>query len=280
MNASTDTLAKPANNTKPLWAAVGILSVAVLAMGGGLIYTQMRSNDTRVTVAAVAPAAPSATLAAAATAPAAATATVPAPVLEAAPNQDDLVVPPPKPPVVVTKPKPARPVHAAVPAHAGAVPAPAPVQAQAETPSAGVTVAAAGSPATGVPSVITDSGTVVSQPVVKPICANCGTIESVTPVEREGKAGGTGAVAGGVLGAVLGNQIGHGGGRTAATLLGALGGGFAGNAIEKHVKKETVYSVRVRMEDGSTRTVEQASLPVVGTRVTINNGVLHSGYAN
>ena len=160
-------------------------------------------------------------------------------------------------------------------------PAAGPAPATAATPSAGVTVASAGTGAAGVPTVITDNGTIVSQPVPvpapRPVCGNCGTIESVTPVERQGKAGGTGAVAGGVVGAVVGNQIGHGGGRTAATLLGAIGGGFAGNAIEKHVKKETVYQVRVRMEDCSTRSVEQASLPSVGARVTVDNGVLHSG---
>ncbi len=31
-----------ANFTKPLWVAVGVLTAAVLAKGGGLIYTQIR----------------------------------------------------------------------------------------------------------------------------------------------------------------------------------------------------------------------------------------------
>ena len=255
MNASVETLPAPASNTKPLWAAVGILGVAVLAMGSGLIYTQTR------------PAAPPAisTQTAAVVAPAPA----PAPAVEASTKQDDLIAPPPPPkPVAVVKPKPKQ-MHPA--------PAAGPAPATATTPAPGVTVANAGTGATGVPTVITDHGVVVSQPVARPVCGNCGTIESVTPVERQGNASGTGAVAGGVLGAVVGNQIGHGGGRTAATLLGALGGGFAGNAIEKNVKKETVYQVRVRMEDGSTRTVEQANLPAVGARVTVDNGVLHSG---
>lgn len=261
MSANYETLPVAATvNTKPLWAAVGVLSVAVLAMGAGLIYVQTR------------PAAPMEPVVA--SAPALETKTAPQAVSAAqsiAANEEVVpAAPPPKPAVVAAKPVPAKPkpVPAAKPvAPAVAVAAPAPVP---------VVVAAAETQ----PTVI-DHGVLVSQPapqVVKPICANCGTIETVTAVERQGKGSGTGAVAGGVLGAVVGNQIGHGGGRTAATLLGALGGGFAGNAIEKHVKKETVYQVRVHMEDGSTRTVEQANLPAVGTRVTVDNGVLHSAY--
>lgn len=99
-------------------------------------------------------------------------------------------------------------------------------------------------------------------------------------VERQGKGEGVGTVAGGVLSAVVGNQLGHGNGRTAATLLGALGGGFAGNAVEKHVKKETVCQVRIRMEDGGIRTVEQGSPPSVGARVTVDNGVIRPAYNN
>lgn len=268
MNASIETLPATTNNTKPLWAAVGILGVAVLSMGGGLIYTQTRPPAQPPAVVAMAPAMTTQTSSAVTPAP--------VPAVEAS-KQDDLVVAPPKPPVVVVKPKPKpKPIHPApVPGAAPAITAaagPAPLATQ----SAGVAVASASATTSGVPSVITENAPVVSQPVARPVCINCGTIESVTPVERQGTGSGTGAVAGGVLGAVVGNQIGHGGGRTAATLLGALGGGFAGNAIEKHVKKETVYQVRVRMQDGSTRTVEQASLPAVGTRVTVDNGVLHS----
>lgn len=261
MSANYETLPVAATtNTKPLWAAVGVLSVAVLAMGGGLIYVQTR------------PAVPMEPVVA--SAPALETKPVPQAVSAAqsiAANEEVVTAPPPKPAVVATKPvqakpKPALAAKPVAPAVVVEAPAPAPVVVAAAETS---------------PSVVIDHGVLASQPappVAKPICASCGTIESVTPVERQGKGSGTGAVAGGVLGAVVGNQVGHGGGRTAATLLGALGGGFAGNAIEKHVKKETVYQVRVRMEDGSTRTVEQASLPAVGTRVTVNNGVLHAAY--
>lgn len=98
------------------------------------------------------------------------------------------------------------------------------------------------------------------------------------PVERSAKPAGpgVGAVAGGVIGGLLGNQMGHGGGRAAATLLGAVGGGFAGNAIEGQMRKEIVYRVRVRMEDGSRRTVEVRRAPSVGSRVTLKGATLHT----
>lgn len=114
----------------------------------------------------------------------------------------------------------------------------------------------------------------VNQPTPRPVCANCGAVESVTPVQRAGQGSGVGVVAGGVLGAIVGNQVGGGSGRTAATVLGALGGGYAGNQVEKNIKKETVYQVRVRMEDGSVRTLEQATAPALGARVTVDGTTL------
>ena len=105
-------------------------------------------------------------------------------------------------------------------------------------------------------------------------------METVTAVERKGNPNGVGAVAGGAVGAVVGNQIGKGSGRTFATILGAVGGGLAGHMIEKNVKKETVYQVRVRMDDGSIRTIEQASLPAVGGKVTVDGSVMRSADAS
>jgi len=97
------------------------------------------------------------------------------------------------------------------------------------------------------------------------VCSTCGIVESVMPVTRKGDGSGVGAVAGGVVGAVVGNQIGGGNGRKAMTVLGAIGGGLAGHEIEKRAKAETVYEVKVRMEDGSTRTITQATQPAAGT---------------
>ena len=86
-----------------------------------------------------------------------------------------------------------------------------------------------------------------------PVCAVCGRIESVQAVQHAAPATGVGALAGGVLGAVVGNQVGKGSGRTAATVLGAVGGGYVGHTVEQRTRTQTVYEVRVRMDDGSVR---------------------------
>lgn len=108
------------------------------------------------------------------------------------------------------------------------------------------------------------------------ICTSCGTVEAIRTVELKGEATGLGAVAGGVTGAIVGNQFGNGRGQTAMAVLGAAGGAYAGNEIEKNVKKRYSYRVTVRMDDGSYRTVSQASAPTVavGTKVRVDDGVL------
>lgn len=114
-------------------------------------------------------------------------------------------------------------------------------------------------------------------------CANCGTVESVVAVERQGQVngvavGGTtvglGTVAGGVVGGLLGNQVGGGNGKTAMTVLGVAGGAYAGNTIEKNMKKVTVYQTRVRMHNGSVRTLEHGSAIAVGSRVVVEGNTL------
>lgn len=107
-----------------------------------------------------------------------------------------------------------------------------------------------------------------------PVCRDCGVVESVRTVTHKGQSSGVGALAGGVLGAAVGNQMGKGNGRTAMTVLGAVGGGVAGNEIEKHQKRTTSHEVTVRMDDGSVRTIEQATAPRTGERVTIEGNKL------
>jgi outer membrane lipoprotein SlyB len=101
------------------------------------------------------------------------------------------------------------------------------------------------------------------------VCRECGVVESVQTVTRKGEANGTGAVVGGVLGAVVGNQMGKGDGRKAMTVLGAVGGGVAGHEVEKRAKSTTVHVVKVRMDDGSLRTIEQAAAARTGERVIV-----------
>src|SRR6185503_2756167 len=70
----------------------------------------------------------------------------------------------------------------------------------------------------------------------KTICKECGVVQSVREVEKQGEGTGLGAVAGGVVGGVVGHQIGSGRGNDVATVVGAVGGAVAGHQIEKHVK--------------------------------------------
>jgi|GEM_PF-1250213 len=113
----------------------------------------------------------------------------------------------------------------------------------------------------------------------QPVCADCGTVSSITPVTRNAEGGsGVGAVAGGVAGAVVGSQIGSGSGKTIAQIAGTLGGAFAGNEVEKRVRKVTTYQVNVAMDAGGSRSVsvDDANAISTGTRVQVqgNNLVL------
>lgn len=109
-----------------------------------------------------------------------------------------------------------------------------------------------------------------------PVCANCGIVESVNAVETAGEATGAGAIAGAVGGLIVGNQIGSGRGKTLAKVAGAAGGAYAGHQIEKNVRKTVQYQVALRMDDGSRRTVTQASQPnmSIGSRVRLVNGAV------
>ena len=104
------------------------------------------------------------------------------------------------------------------------------------------------------------------------ICATCATVVAVTPVQHDGQGSGAGVAAGAVLGGLLGNQVGGGDGKTIATVLGAVGGGWAGNTVEKRMKKVTAYQIDLRMDDGSTQRLEYGSPLSVGTQVNVNGG--------
>lgn len=107
-------------------------------------------------------------------------------------------------------------------------------------------------------------------------CATCGVVESFDAVQVQGETNGVGAVAGGVGGALLGNRIAGSHNRTLGGVVGAVGGGLLGNAVEKHERASTAYDVHVRMSDGSTRTVRQATQPTVGMKVLVEADGLHA----
>ena len=113
-------------------------------------------------------------------------------------------------------------------------------------------------------------------PIVAAICRECAVIEEVREVEKAGQASGAGAVGGAVVGGVIGHQVGGGRGRDVATVLGALGGGLAGNQIEKNAKKTVEYQIVVRYEDGTKGLFIQATPPSwrPGDKVKVINGVI------
>lgn len=215
---------------KALWAVIGALAVAVVALGGVLVSRQGPST----------------------------TASTPPPVVAAAsPNAPDDFKPEAMQAAPAVPPTSAGPAPQAMAAAPMPAPAPLPAQAVQSGPASGA------------------NAPVVAAAPAAPPCAVCGRVESVRPVQKRLQStSGVGAVAGGVVGGLVGNQFGHGNGRAATTVLGAVGGGFAGNEIEKHVRTVTVYEVAVRMDNGTVRTVETKSAPPIGKPVTLRRGVL------
>ena len=109
-------------------------------------------------------------------------------------------------------------------------------------------------------------------------CSDCGVVESTREVTTKGSGSGVGAVGGAVVGGLLGNQVGAGRGNTVATAVGAVGGAVAGNEVEKRVKTTKAYEVTVRLDDGSSRVVNEgkASPWHAGDRVKIVSGELQA----
>lgn len=104
------------------------------------------------------------------------------------------------------------------------------------------------------------------------------TIESIREVvQQNNNPSGLGLIGGALIGGGLGSLIGGGSGRTAATVLGAVGGGFLGNRIEKS-KTQMVYDIAVRYDDRSWGTIHQSAPPPfkVGDRVLVTDRGLES----
>ncbi len=78
-------------------------------------------------------------------------------------------------------------------------------------------------------------------------CADCGVVEAINLIEVKGKGSYLGMIAGGVAGALLGGEVGHGKGTAVAEVIGAAGGAYAGNEIEKRMKTTKHYEVVVRL---------------------------------
>ena len=103
-----------------------------------------------------------------------------------------------------------------------------------------------------------------------------GVVQSIELVQQGNSGIGAGAVVGGIVGGILGHQVGSGQGNTAATVLGAAGGAYAGHELEKRNQPQAnAYKFNLRMQDGSYQSVTQTSIDDirVGDRVRIDNGV-------
>ena len=106
------------------------------------------------------------------------------------------------------------------------------------------------------------------------MCTTCGVVSATRVETRQGEAGPTGVVGGAVLGGALGHQMGGGSGKTAMTVLGAVGGGVAGHAVEKKIKQTQVWITTVTLKDGSIRSYEAKADPELraGDVVKIEDG--------
>ena len=135
------------------------------------------------------------------------------------------------------------------------------------TPPAGARPAAQANNAskTARPAAATPAKMASATPVPTAVaCSQCGVVESVREVSvPTGQSSGgdqhniIGTLAGGVAGGVVGNQFGGGSGRDALTVLGAVGGAFAGREIQRNMRGQqsvTRYQTLVRFNDGSSRT--------------------------
>ena len=113
---------------------------------------------------------------------------------------------------------------------------------------------------------------VMTSRAAPPKCYDCGTITGIAQMTAKGEGSGLGIVLGAVAGAVAGHQVGDGRGQDAATVGGAVVGGFAGNEIEKRVKGTKYFQVTVAMDNnGGTRTVDVGSMNGLtnGSRVKV-----------
>jgi len=99
-----------------------------------------------------------------------------------------------------------------------------------------------------------------------------GTVESIRQVDKQKYASGAGAIAGGLIGGGLGSLVGGGSGKTAAIIVGAIGGGIVGNEMQKN-QTELIWEIGVRYDDGSYGTITQTQSPGlrIGDRVRVTD---------
>ena len=108
-------------------------------------------------------------------------------------------------------------------------------------------------------------------PAAAQSCKNCGYVDRVRQVEEEGVSKWVAPVVGGAAGGLVGSLFGGGKGKTAMTVVGAVGGAYAGHKYQESQSTGGRWEVVVRMDDGSLRTFSESSQPSVraGERVRV-----------
>lgn len=258
----------------PLVAAAAVSVIAVCAAGVGVMTGVLPGSHAGTSPSALTtPAAPPALSTAQATAP------VAAPIAAAPPQVSAEPTAPAAPPKAAARPRPVKVAaahHSVEDAAPARTAAPLPVGNTVpprvdpyESSTQGMPPSGYGTAQANIPPPPT-----LPAPVVKPVCANCGVVEAVVETTRPGDASGVGIAGGALGGAVVGKQFGSGRGRDFLTVLGAVGGAIAGNQIEKSVRSTKAYEVRIRMEDGSLRTLNQSTAPAWrnGDHVRVDGG--------
>ena len=108
--------------------------------------------------------------------------------------------------------------------------------------------------------------------------AEFGRVSNVEYLRGGQSQGIAGAVVGGAVGGLAGNQIGGGSGRTAATVVGVVGGALIGRALEQNMNRggHDFYRVTVQLDNGSVRTFDYGQAPDVriGDRVRADGNQL------
>ena len=149
----------------------------------------------------------------------------------------------------------------------------------------GLAVSLSGCPEKG-PEAETAATKPAEKPAKKPVkaeapkCTDCGVITAITEIRQKGEGSGAGAVMGAVIGGLVGHQFGSGRGNDAATAAGAIGGAAAGHEIEKRAKSTISYDISVRLDNGSTRVINQSAPGglMVGDKVRVTgNAVIRQG---
>jgi outer membrane lipoprotein SlyB len=111
--------------------------------------------------------------------------------------------------------------------------------------------------------------------------AEYGRVASVDLVRAGNTAsnGTGGAIIGGVAGGVLGSTVGGGSGRSAATILGVIGGALLGSQIERNrnsPNSDSVHRITVQTDGGAWQTYDVGPTELrTGDRVRIENGQLY-----